>query len=92
MQYVTLGLSIVSIIFVILTFFFNRNDKTKTDNKEEKEEAKSTQYKWGVMETKLDNLVKQVDKILDKLEVNDKEYDEKVKLAIEEHEKRFHNK
>jgi peptidoglycan hydrolase CwlO-like protein len=92
MQYVTLGLSILSIIFVVLTFFFNRNDKTKIDGKEEKEEAKSTQYKWGVMETKLDNLSKQVDKILDKLEFYDKEFEEKVKEAIEEHEKRYHNK
>lgn len=92
MQYVSLGLSILTVIFCVLTFFFNRNDNTKKDEKEDKEEAKNTQYKWGVMETKLDNLVKQVDKILDKLEVNDKEFDEKIKQAIEEHEKRFHSK
>lgn len=92
MQYVSLGLSIITGIICILTFFFNRNDNTKKDEKEDKEEAKSTQYKWGVMETKLDNVSKQVDKILDKLEINDKEVDAKIKLAIEEHERRFHNK
>lgn len=92
MQYVSLGLSILSAIFVILTFFVNRNDNTKKDEKEDKEEAKSTQYKWGVMETKLDNVSKQVDKILDKLESTDKEVNEKIKQAIEEHEKRYHNK
>lgn len=90
MQYVSLGLSILTVIFCILTFFFNRNDNTKKDEKEDKEEAKSTQYKWGVMETKLDNLSKQVDKILDKLDVSDKEVDEKIKNAISEHERRYH--
>lgn len=92
MQYVTLGISIISIIFVILTFFFNRNNDTKKDDKEEKEEAKNTQYKWGVMETKLDNVSKQVDKILDKLDSTDKETDEKITKAIMDHERRFHNK
>lgn len=92
MQYVSLGLSILTVIFCILTFFFNRNDTTKQDSKEDKEEAKSTQYKWGVMETKLDNVSKQVDKILDKLDIYDKEFEEKIKKAIEEHERRYHDK
>ena len=92
MQYVSLGLSILSAVFVILTFFFNRNNDTKKDSKDEKEEEKNEQYKWGVMDTKLDNLSKQVDKILDKLEFYDKEFEEKVKEAIAEHEKRYHNK
>ena len=92
MQYISLIISIITVILCVLTFFFNRNDSTKQDDKEDKEEAKSTQYKWGVMETKLDNVSKQVDKILDKLDVNDKEFDEKVKSAVEEHERRYHNK
>lgn len=92
MQYVSLGLSILSAVFVALTFFFNRNNDTKKNSKEEKEEAKTTQYKWGVMETKLDNVSKQVDKILDKLDSTDKETDEKITKAIMDHERRFHNK
>lgn len=92
MQYVSLGLSILSAVFVALTFFFNRNNDTKKDSKEEKEEAKTTQYKWGVMETKLDNLTKQVDKILDKLDSYDEELDKKIDKAISEHEKIYHNK
>lgn len=92
MQYISLAISIVTVIMCVLTFFFNRNNDTKKDSKEEKEEAKTTQYKWGVMETKLDNLSKQVDKILDKLEFYDKELDGKIEKAISEHERRYHVK
>lgn len=92
MQYVSVVTTVISLIFCVLTFFFNRNSDTKKDSKDEREEAKATQYKWGVMETKLDNLSKQVDKILDKLDSYDKEFDDKIKAAIAEHEKRFHDK
>ena len=92
MQYVTLGISIISIIFVVLTFFFSRNADTKQDGKDEKEETKDNSYKWGKWEEKLDNLTKQVDKILDKLESYDKEFDEKIEKAIQKHENIYHNK
>lgn len=91
MQYVSLGLSILSAVFVALTFFFNRNNDTKKDSKEEKKEAETNSYKWGKWEEKLDNLTKQVDKILDKLEAYDKEFDEKIDKAIAEHERIYHN-
>lgn len=92
MQYVSLGLSIVTVVFCILTFFFNRNNDTKKDSKDEKEEEKNEQYKWGVMDTKLDNVIRDVNKILDKLDTTDKETSIKIKEAISEHERRFHNK
>ena len=92
MQYVSLGLSILSAVFVILTFFFNRNNDTKKDSKDEKKDAETNSYKWGKWEEKLDNLTKQVDKILDKLDLYDKEFDEKIGKAIAEHERRFHSK
>lgn len=92
MQYVSLGLSILSAIFVILTFFFNRNNDTKKDSKDEKEEEKDTSYKWGVVNEKLNNLEKNVNKILDKLDAYDKELDEKIEKAIAKHEHVYHNK
>ena len=90
MQYVTLALSIISIIFIILTFFFNRNDGVKKDIKEEKDEEINASYKMGVMNNKLDNLEKQVSKVLDKLESYDKEFDEKIEKAIQKHEQIYH--
>ncbi len=92
MQYVSLGLSILSAIFVVLTFFFNRNNDTKRDSKDEKEEEKDTSYKWGVVNEKLNNLEKNVNKILDKLDSYDKELDEKIEKAIAKHEHIYHNK
>lgn len=92
MQYITLGISIISIIFVILTFFFNRNNDTKKDIKEEKVEEKDTSYKWGVVNEKLNNLERNVTKILEKLDSYDKELDEKIEKAIEKHERIYHNK
>ena len=92
MQYITLGISIISIIFVILTFCFNRNNDTKKDIKEEKVEEKDTSYKWGVVNEKLNNLERNVTKILEKLDSYDKELDEKIEKAIEKHERIYHNK
>lgn len=92
MQYVSLGLSILTVIFCILTFFFNRNNDTKKDSKDEKEEEKDTSYKWGVVNEKLNNLEKNVSKILDKLDSYDKELDEKIEKAIAKHEHIYHNK
>ena len=92
MQYVSLGLSILSAIFVVLTFFFNRNNDTKKDSKDEKEEEKDTSYKWGVVNEKLNNLEKNVNNILDKLDSYDKELDEKIEKAIAKHEHIYHNK
>ena len=66
--------------------------KKVEEEKDEKEEEKNQQYKWGVMDTKLDNVIRDVNKILDKLDTTDKETTAKIKEAISEHERRFHNK
>lgn len=92
MQYVSIVTTVISLIFCVLTFFFNRNADTKKDGKEEKEETKDNSYKWGKWEEKLDNLTKQVDKVLDKLESYDKEFDEKIEKAIAKHEQIYHSK
>lgn len=92
MEYAALGLSIVNLAFIILTFFFNRNNDTKKDSKEEKDKESKAQYDLGRMAEKLDTVGKQNDKILEKLDSLYKEVNEKIKDAITEHEKRFHNK
>lgn len=80
---IALVISILSITFTIVSFALNRKDKSTKDSGEEA-------YKQGVIETKLDNLTKQVDKILAILDNYDKEIDEKVNKAIEEHIKIYH--
>ena len=53
---ISLGISIISIIFCIATF-------VRTGNKDVKEDTSKDSYKWGQLDAKLSNLEKQVDKI-----------------------------
>lgn len=80
---VSLTISAICIVFTILNFFYARKDKSVGD-------TASSQYKMGVLEQKVDNISKQLDKILDKLDVQDQEIDEKIEKAIERHVLEFH--
>lgn len=81
---ISLGISIISIIFCIAAF-------VRTGNKDVKEDTSKDSYKWGQLDAKLSNLEKQVDKILSKLETFEIEVDTKIQKAIENHEKQYHN-
>ena len=81
---ISLGISIISIIFCIATF-------VRTGNKDVKEDTSKDSYKWGQLDAKLSNLEKQVDKILLKLDTFEIEVDTKIQKAIENHEKQYHN-
>ena len=81
---ISLGISIISIIFCIATF-------VRTGNKDVKEDTSKDSYKWGQLDAKLSNLEKQVDKILSKLDTFEIEVDTKIQKAIANHEKQYHN-
>lgn len=81
---ISLGISIISIIFCIATF-------VRTGNKDIKQDTSKDSYKWGQLDAKLSNLEKQVDKILSKLDTFEIEIDTKIQKAIENHEKQYHN-
>ena len=81
---ISLGISIISIIFCIAAF-------VRTGNKDVKEDTSKDSYKWGQLDAKLSNLEKQVDKILLKLDTFEIEVDTKIQKAIENHEKQYHN-
>lgn len=81
---ISLGISIISIIMCIATFVRNGNKDIKHDSIEEA-------TKWGRLEERLNNLEKQLDKVLDKLDGYDKEIDIKIEKAIEQHIAVYHN-
>lgn len=81
---ISLGISIISIIFCIAAF-------VRTGNKDVKEDTSKDSYKWGQLDAKLSNLEKQVDKILSKLDTFELEIDTKIEKALENHEKQYHN-
>ena len=80
---ISLGISLISIILCIATFVRNGNKDTKKETSDES-------YKWGQLDAQLQNMGKQIDKILDKLDVQDKEADEKIQKAIEQHIAAYH--
>lgn len=77
--------SIISTIICISTFI-------KNGNKDIKQDTSKDSYKWGQLDEKLNNLEKQVNKILDKLDTFEIEIDTKIEKAIEAHIKQYHEK
>lgn len=82
---ISLGISVISIVFCIATFVRNGNKDIKRD-------ISKDSYKWGQLDEKLNNLEKQVNKILDKLDTFELEVDTKIQKAIEQHIETYHKK
>lgn len=78
-------LSIISTIVCISTF-------VKNGNKDIKQDTSKDSYKWGQLDEKLNNLEKQVSKILDKLDSFEMEIDTKIEKALDNHIKQYHEK
>ena len=78
-------ISIISLGMTVLNLFFNRKDKSNSD-------VAKDSFKMGVLEEKIDNLSKQVEKILSKLDNYDSEIDKKIDKAMKNHIAIFHNK
>ena len=78
-------ISIISVIFCILTFALNRKDKSNQSTEKDS-------YKWGQIDTKLSNIEKALEKIENKLDNYDKEIDEKIDIAMKHHINEYHKK
>ena len=78
-------ISCVSIIINVVTFIKNGNKDVKKDTSEDS-------YKWGRLDERLNNLEKQVNKILDKLDTFEIEIDTKIEKALDNHIKQYHEK
>lgn len=76
-------ISCISIIISIITFIKNGNKDIKQDTSEDS-------YKWGRLDERLNNLEKQVNKILDKLDTFEVEIDTKIQKEMENHIKMYH--
>jgi len=87
MQNISLIISIITVVICVLSFFFNRNNDTKNEKNQEKDAS----YKLGKMEEKIDNVGRQIDKILNRLDFFDNEIDGKIEKAIQQHEKTYHH-
>lgn len=75
--------SLIAVIISILSFFFNRKDKSNSEVKEEAGEQ-------SLIKFRLDLLDKKVDKILDKLERQENETKAIVQEEMSKHILKFH--
>lgn len=83
---VALCVSLISCVISVSNFVASRKDKS---NKQVEEEVK--QYsKHDLIEYRLNELTKKVDKILDKLDKSEKEVDEKIQIALKQHIATYH--
>lgn len=87
---VALALSILSTVIAVLNFIFNRKDKVVDDTKELGKEKVVDVADKKLIEYRLEQVEKKLDKILDLLDSYDKEIDERVNKALEQHIKVYH--
>ena len=85
---ITLAIAIIGCVLSIATFVSNRKDKSNKDIKEEQKQFD----KHNLIEYRLNNIDKQLEKILSKLDFYDKEIDERVEKALKSHILQYHNK
>lgn len=83
---VALTISILSAVMTVANFVIGRKDKTAKDVKEHQKEFS----KHDLIEYRLNELTKKVDKILEKLDTYDKEVEDRINRAIESHIKQYH--
>jgi peptidoglycan hydrolase CwlO-like protein len=81
---ITLANSIVGCVIAITSFVLGRKDKAVKDTKEEASEQRLIEYR-------LDQLSKKVDKILEKLDNQETEIKRIVNEEIEKHVLKFHS-
>ena len=80
---IALVISIISVVITVINFALSRRDKAVKDAKE---------LNIGLIEYRLNELDKNVQKILDKLDNYDNEIDLRIEKAIEIHVKEYHSK
>lgn len=82
---ITTIISILAVTLSVLTFFFNRKDKSNNEVKQEAGEQSLIKYR-------LDELDKKVDKILNKLEEQENETKKLIQDEMEKHLLKYHSK
>lgn len=80
------ALSILASVIAVSTFVLNRKDKAVKDTKESDEESSNQK----LIDYRLTQVEKKLDKILDILDSYDKEMDIRIDKALEQHVKMYH--
>ena len=83
---ITLVISIIGVVISVSAFIMSRKDKSNSDVKEEQKEFS----KHDLMNYRLEKIEENIEKILKKLDFYDREIDDKVNKAIENHIAIYH--
>lgn len=83
---IALALSILNAVICVLNFAYGRKDKAVKETKEEAERIGDEK----LIKFRLDKLDAKIDKILNILDGYDKEIDERVEKAINQHIREYH--
>lgn len=81
-------ISIISTVISVTNFTLGRKDKSNKDIKEEQKQFD----KNDLIEYRLTKIEQNIEKILNKLDVYEKEIDDRIKIAIDNHIAIYHNK
>ena len=88
MQYITFAIAIIGSVISVSSFVLNRKDKSNKDIKDEQKQFD----KNNLIEYRLTKIEQNIEKILNKLDVYEKEIDDRIKVAIDNHVAIYHNK
>lgn len=83
---IALAISIISVVITVANFVLGRKDKAVSETKEGAKESSNQQ----LIDYRLTQVEKKLDKILDILDNYEKEIEERIKKAMEEHLKIHH--
>lgn len=83
---IALTISILSVVITVANFVLNRKDKAVKDTKEQDQESSNQK----LIDYRLEQVEKKLDRVLDILDSYDKEIDERVDKAMELHIKLYH--
>ena len=84
--------TILSLVFCIATFVVNRKDKAVENTKKEVEKNKDETKEDALLNYRLTQVENKLDKILEKLDRYDKEVQDKIDKAIENHILTYHKR
>ena len=80
---VALSLSILGTVISVLSLIFNRKDKSNKDTEE-------TSYRQGQLDMQIKQILAKLEKIDKKLDTYDREIEERIKVAMENHIAIYH--
>lgn len=83
---IALVISILGIVLNVFNFYYSRKKDTISDVKEQEKESSNQQ----LIDYRLTQVEKKLDKILDILDSYDKEIDERVEKALNKHVEIYH--